>query len=70
MLAGETMPTGPLGASLSTGMMMPAQPELNVPMTPITFLSAAYAAAFAEHTAESHLPACAVASSQDWYCTV
>ena len=47
-------------------MMISAQPELNVPMTPMTSLLRAYAFAFVEHLAESHLPACAVASSHDW----
>ena len=46
--------------------MISAQPELNVPSTPITSLFRAYALPFAEHFAESHLPACAVASSHDW----
>ncbi len=35
-------------------------------MTPSTLSLAAYAFAFVEHLPESHLPACAVASSHDW----
>ncbi len=66
MFAGLTIPTGPPGARFSTGITISAQPELNVPMTPTTLLLLAYAFAFDEHLAESHLPACAVASSQDW----
>ena len=66
MFAGLTIATGPPGARFRIGMMISAQPELNVPMTPITLLFCAYAFAFAEHFAESHLPACAVASSHDW----
>ena len=46
--------------------MISAQPELKVPRTPITDLFCAYAFAFAEHLPESHLPACAVESSQLW----
>ena len=46
--------------------MISAQPELNVPMTPMTSLFEAYAFPFCEHLAESHLPACAVESSQSW----
>jgi hypothetical protein len=70
VFAGLTIPTGPLGARLSVGITISAQPELNVPMTPITLLFWAYAFAFCEHLPESHLPACAVESSQDWYATV
>jgi hypothetical protein len=66
-LAGETMPTLTL---FSTGISISAQPELNVPMTPMMSLAWAYARALAEHVAESHLPAWAVASSHDWYWTV
>ncbi len=47
-------------------MMISAQPELNVPITPITLLLRTYALAFVEHLPESHFPACAVESSQDW----
>ena len=36
MFAGETIASGPFGAWFGTGMMIAAQPELNVPMTPIT----------------------------------
>jgi hypothetical protein len=56
----------PSDAWFSTGMMIAAHPELNVPTTPITLSFAAYALAFDEHLPESHLPACAVASSHDW----
>ena len=35
-------------------------------MMPITLSFAAYALAFSLHLPESHLPACAVASSHDW----
>jgi len=37
-----------------------------VPITPITLSFPAYAFAFEEHFPESHFPAWAVASSQDW----
>ena len=66
MFAGEIIAMPPSGAWLTTGMMIPAQPELKVPMTPSTLSFAAYALAFWLHLPESHLPACAVASSQDW----
>ena len=66
MLAGETIGMPPSGAWLTTGMMIAAQPELKVPMMPITLSFAAYALPFEEHLPESHLPACAVASSHDW----
>jgi hypothetical protein len=51
---------------LAIGISSFAQPELNVPITPITVGFCAYARAFAVHLAESQLPACAVESSQDW----
>src|SRR5438093_243061 len=35
------MPTGPSGARFSTGMMISAQPELNVPITPTTAMKPA-----------------------------
>ena len=57
MFAGETIATPPPGAWFSTGIMIAAQPELNVPMTPTTFSLPAYAWAFVEHLPESHLPA-------------
>jgi len=66
VFAGLIIPTGPLAARFKTGTMISAQPELNVPITPPTLWSDAYACAFAEHLPESHLPACAVASSQLW----
>src|SRR4051794_22772312 len=47
-------------------MMIAAQPELNVPMTPTTSSSFAYRPALVEHFAESHLPAAAVASLHSW----
>ena len=56
----------PSDAWFRTGISMAAQPELNVPMTPMTASFAAYALAFAEHFAESQLPAWAVESSHDW----
>src|SRR5438046_2674009 len=43
------MPTGPSGARFSTGMMISAHPELNVPLTPLRLLSCAYTCAFAQH---------------------
>ena len=43
-----------------------AAPELKVPMTPTTLEFCAYAFAFADALPESHLPACAVESSQLW----
>ena len=66
MLAGEIIGIPPSGAWLSTGMMIAAHPELKVPMTPMTLSFAAYEFAFCEHLPESHLPACAVASSHAW----
>ena len=45
MLA-ESIAMPPSGAWLTTGMMIPAQPELNVPMMPITLSFAAYTFAF------------------------
>jgi hypothetical protein len=66
VFAGLIIPTGPFGARFRIGMMISAQPELNVPITPIRSLFRAYALPFAEHFAESHLPACAVESSQSW----
>jgi hypothetical protein len=36
VFAGEIMATPPPGAWFSTGMMICAQPELNVPITPTT----------------------------------
>ena len=66
MLAGEIIATPPPGAWFSTGISIAAQPELKVPMTATTFSLPAYACAFVEHLPESHLPACAVASSHDW----
>ena len=41
MLAGESIAMPPSGAWLTTGMMIPAQPELKVPMMPITLSFAA-----------------------------
>ena len=41
MLAGEIIAIPPSGAWFSTGMMIAAQPELKVPMTPITLSFAA-----------------------------
>ena len=66
MFAGETIAIAPPGAWFRTGMMIAAQPELNVPMTPTTFSLPAYACAFWLHLPESHFAACAVESSQDW----
>jgi hypothetical protein len=66
VLAGLIMPTGPSGARFSTGMMISAQPELNVPIKPIRVLFWAYALAFAEHFSDAHLPCWAVESSHDW----
>jgi hypothetical protein len=57
VFAGLIIPTGPPGARFRIGTMISAQPELNVPITPITSLLRAYALPFAEHFAESHLPA-------------
>src|SRR5919201_6094466 len=59
--------SGPFDARLRIGISISAQPELNVPITAPTSLFCAYAFAFAEHLPESHLPACAVESSQLWY---
>ena len=66
MLAGLTMATAPPGAWFSTGTSSSAQPELNVPMTPITLSVRAYALALELQVAESHVPACGVESSQAW----
>ena len=41
MLAGESIAMPPSGAWLTTGMMIAAQPELKVPMMPITLSFAA-----------------------------
>jgi hypothetical protein len=38
VLAGLTIPSGPGFALFRIGMMISAQPELNVPITPITLL--------------------------------
>ena len=51
-------------------MMSFEHPELKVPRMPMTFFSAAYARPFAEHTAGSYRPACAVELSHSWYPTV
>ncbi len=53
MFADETIATLPPGARLRIGTSSFEQPELNVPSTPITFVVAAYARAFDEHTAGS-----------------
>ena len=66
VFAGEIIAMPPSGAAFSSGMMICAHPELNVPMTPMTASLPAYAFPFAEHFAESHLPAWAVESSHDW----
>ena len=66
MFAGLIIGTLPLAAPLRIGSSTSVQPELNVPITPITLLFDAYAFAFAEHFSDAHLPAWAVASSQDW----
>ena len=66
VFAGLTIAIGPFAARLSTGTMISAQPELNVPITPTTLRVLRVAFAFAEHLPESHLPAWAVASSQLW----
>ena len=70
VFAGEIIAMPPSGAAFSSGMMICAHPELNVPMTPTTASFAAYALPFAEHFAESHFAACAVASSHDWNATL
>ena len=61
MFAGETIA---IGTSLMIGMMIAAQPELYVPITPTRFSVSAYVRAFSEHFASSHFPAAAVASSK------
>ena len=38
MFAGENSSIPPPGAPFSTGMMIAAQPELNVPITPMKLL--------------------------------
>ena len=57
MFAGDIIAMPPSGASFSSGMMIAAQPELNVPITPITASFEAYALPFCEHLAESHFAA-------------
>ena len=66
MFAGEIIAMPPPGAWLSTGMMIAAQPELNVPITARRLWFSAYEFAFWLHLPGSHLPAWAVESSQDW----
>ena len=66
MFAGLTMAIGPFGARLRIGISISAAPELKVPITPTTLEFCAYAFAFADALPESHLPACAVESSQLW----
>ena len=66
MFAGDIIAMPPSGAAFSSGMMICAHPELNVPMTAITASLDAYALPFCEHLPESHFAAWAVASSQDW----
>jgi hypothetical protein len=66
VFAGDIIAMPPSGASLRSGMMIAAQPELNVPITATTASLAAYALPFCEHLAESHFAAWAVASSHCW----
>src|SRR6266545_1662517 len=66
VLAGLTIAIGPGFARFSTGMMIFAQPELNVPTTPITLVLLEYVRAFEAHFAESQPPVWAVESSHDW----
>src|SRR5512140_3598982 len=63
VLAGLTMPRC---TRLRIGTMIFAQPELNVPITPMTDLFDAYRRAFVAHLPVSQPPVCAVESSQDW----
>ena len=66
VFAGLIIPTGPPDARFRIGISIAAQPELNVPRTPMSVLSEAYARAFDEHFAGSHAPVWAVESSQPW----
>jgi hypothetical protein len=50
------MATGPPGARFMIGISSLAQPELNVPSTPSTDLSFAYARAFAVHFSVAQPP--------------
>ena len=50
---------------VDSGISIPAQPELYVPMTTTTSSLPAYERAFSEHFASSHFPAAAVESSFD-----
>jgi hypothetical protein len=67
---GLTIASGPPEARFAIGISSFAQPELNVPMTPITAELRAYAFAFAVHLDESQLPFWAVESSHAWKPTV
>ena len=64
--AGDRRIMPPPGAWFSTGISIAAQPELNVPITPIKLLSDAYAWAFALHFVGSHFASWAVASLHAW----
>ncbi len=66
VFAGDTIAMPPSSASFSTGMMIWAHPELNVPIRPIRSELPAYDDAFSEHLPESQAPACAVESSHIW----
>ena len=66
MFAGLTTQAVQSGTRLRIGTMIFAQPELNVPMTPITDRFEAYKRPFVAHFAVSQPPVCAVESSQDW----
>ena len=57
VLAGETIAIAPPSAWLSSGMMISAQPELNVPIRPIMLSLPAYACPFSLHLPESQAPA-------------
>ena len=56
VFAEEIIATGPPGARFKIGISSFAQPELNVPSTPSTDLSFAYARAFAVHFSVAQPP--------------
>jgi hypothetical protein len=70
VFAGESSISPPPGAWFNTGISIAAQPELNVPITPISDSFWAYAWALRLHLSGSHFAACAVESSQTCIATL
>src|SRR5437763_1930264 len=66
VLPGDTIATPPSGAEPRIGISAAAQPELYVPMTPSTLVSAAYALALASQIGLLHRPVAASESSHAW----